>query len=402
MQYETVVTRYGSMRIPSADAVLGPSLRLYGEWAQDEIKGLSRLLKDGDIVIDAGANIGTHTLAFAAAIAPSGRVYSFEPQTDIYELLKSNCDTNARASNITTYCHPLSSISGKAYRVPIYDDASIHNFGATQLTEIVSDSNSELTTSIASKSIDELQLEACRLIKLDVEGMELEVLNGAVHLIGKCNPLIFFEANTISEAWQIIQQFISSGGYSARVVISDAFSHNNYNKNDLNIFSDYQETSILLYMKAEEAAVISAFPTSIQIISYSHLAISLALICHRPPEHPLKKFPLNDETIYKHYKQNVSLLSDAMLSELIYQHEKNAARENFEATSSSSRTALMNRNEALTQENTNLINQIQSYEENYKVLTEKLHRYEMFPLIRLIRKLKSIAGRVINFGKFNS
>ena len=391
MKHEVVKTRYGMMNIPTSDAVLGPSLRLYGEWAQDEIEGLVKFLKDGDVIIDAGANIGTHTLGFAPAIAPSGRVYSFEPQADIYELLHQNCSINYYASNIATYCHPLSNVSGKKYLIPVFDDNNIHNFGAAQLAAEVEDKVLS-TESSESMSLDGLNLDSCRLIKLDVEGMELEVLNGAETLIRKYKPLIFFEANKIPSTWKIIQKFIPFGDYSVRVVILDAFSSQNFNENKLNIFSDYQEASILLYNERENTLVETAFKKSIRITNYAELAIALAVLCRRPPGHPLADLASCDSEFKDIFNYNFNSLATSMLPELIYQREKNAAL-------SQENAALSQENATVGQENATLSQELNIQRETCKVLSEHLRKYQMFPLIRFIRKLRSIVFLFAHFEK---
>jgi len=389
MKIEKVKTRYGIMSIPVSDAVLGPSLRLYGEWAQDEIDGLTILLKDGDVVIDAGANIGTHTLGLASAVSPKGRVYSFEPQTEIFELLRQNCDTNNFASNILPYCHPLSSVDGQKFAIPILNEISIHNFGATQLSAIKYE-NTPSYDSSGSMTIDGLNLDSCRLIKLDVEGMELEVLNGAMSLIKKHKPLIFFEANTILDTWGIIQKIAPLGKYSVRVVISNAFSPNNFNNNQQNIFSDFQETSVLLFSEQEDALVGTAFNNSIRVSNYAELAIALAMLCRRPPGHPLADLTSCADEIEKIYNQNFDGLSASILRELIYQ--KN--------TRTQENVALTQENVALTQENVALTQELTSLRDANSALSDHLQKYQMHPLIRVMRKARAMIVSFIHSGKY--
>jgi len=398
MKSEAVKTRYGLMNIPTSDAVLGPSLRLYGEWAQDEIEGLIKFLKDGDVVIDAGANIGTHTLGFASAIAPSGCVYSFEPQTDIYELLHQNCSINDYVSNIVTYCHPLSNVRCKKYLIPVFDDNNIHNYGAAQLAVEGPDKVLSINSS-ESMTIDGLTLDSCRLIKLDVEGMELEVLSGAETLIAKCKPLIFFEANTIASTWKIIQKFIPLGEYSVRVVVSDAFSPKNFNENMLNIFSDYQETSILLYPERENALVEKAFKRSFFITNYAELSIVLAVLCRRPPGHPLFNLKSSDNELKDIYNYNFDSLAISILHELIHQREKNAILSQEDSALRQENATLRQENATLRQENATLRQELSRQRETSKVLSEHLQKYQLFLPIRIIRKLRSMVVLFAHFGK---
>jgi Protein-L-isoaspartate(D-aspartate) O-methyltransferase (PCMT) len=83
--------RYGRIAVPDGDTgPIGTSLRLYGEWAEHEIRFLLNFIEPGCCVIDIGAYIGTHTLAFAKAVGPNGTVISIEAQDVIFRLLKTN------------------------------------------------------------------------------------------------------------------------------------------------------------------------------------------------------------------------------------------------------------------------------------------------------------------------
>ena len=66
----------------------------YGEWAQAEVDFLLGLITPGDTVLDVGAYIGTHTLAFAKQVGVGGEVYAFEPQPLSFEVLKRNIGQN--------------------------------------------------------------------------------------------------------------------------------------------------------------------------------------------------------------------------------------------------------------------------------------------------------------------
>lgn len=59
-----VDTRYGKFNVIDNDTVISHSVRVYGEWAQKEIDFLAHFIKPGYFVIDAGAFIGTHSVAF--------------------------------------------------------------------------------------------------------------------------------------------------------------------------------------------------------------------------------------------------------------------------------------------------------------------------------------------------
>jgi FkbM family methyltransferase len=389
MKFETADTRYGLMVFPENDAVLGPSLKLYGEWAQDEIDGLAQLIKNGDIVIDAGANIGTHTLGFAHAVAPNGRVYAFEPQPGIYEMLQRNCSINAKSATIVTYCKPLSDVSNQQYLLPVFDENKIQNFGAAQLSSAINGENQAFHSN-SSMTIDDLKLDACRLLKLDVEGMELEVLNGAINLIKKCQPLIFFEANTIPAAWEIIQKFTSLNKYSSRVVVSDAFSACNFNQNKLNIFSDYQETSILLYPAEEEKSVAAAFKNSIYVSNLTELTVALAFCCRRPPGHPLADTVLCCDFLENSGNFCFDILARNILNELIHQREVKQAL-NLEQEAIRQDLAVARQDLAVARQDLAVARQdLAVARQDNQAIAYQLRKYQMFPPIRALRKFRHI------------
>ena len=99
---ETTSGRYGTMSYLKNDLILGRSLREYGEWAQGELNLLLDLIDVGSTVIDVGAFMGTHTLAFARHVGPEGQVYAFEPHPVAFSLLRLNIEQND-LSNVELY-----------------------------------------------------------------------------------------------------------------------------------------------------------------------------------------------------------------------------------------------------------------------------------------------------------
>jgi hypothetical protein len=83
--------RYGLMHFHSRDHYIGRSLDLYREYSQEESELFHKLLKPGDVVVEAGANIGALTVALADAVGERGRVIAFEPQPEYFSLLNKNC-----------------------------------------------------------------------------------------------------------------------------------------------------------------------------------------------------------------------------------------------------------------------------------------------------------------------
>ena len=83
-------TAYGKMRHLNNDKYIGRSLALYGEYSPGEHTILRAILNPGDVVVEAGANIGALSGVIAEAIDPGGYLYAFEPQKEYFECLSFN------------------------------------------------------------------------------------------------------------------------------------------------------------------------------------------------------------------------------------------------------------------------------------------------------------------------
>lgn len=131
----------------------------------------------GGVVIDGGAFIGDHTVAYLRAVGPQGRVLAFEPNSAAFECLAHNCP------NAECFWAALSYQSGWKC-----DLATDKNAGASHLVE-------SQTGVICTQSIDGLSLERLDFLKLDVEGYEFQALMGGKETILRCRPTMWIEVN---------------------------------------------------------------------------------------------------------------------------------------------------------------------------------------------------------------
>lgn len=162
--YKAISTNYGMMIVNRHEYGLPWALEAEGEWVPTEIEFLMQFAKG--IVYDIGANIGTHTLAFARK---ADQVYSFEPQLLTYYTLCANLLLN-NVFNVTAHNFALSSSTG--HSLMWTPDPTIRNASAGIA---IGDGQSR----IAIARLDDLGLPVPYFIKIDVEGHELEVLRGA-------------------------------------------------------------------------------------------------------------------------------------------------------------------------------------------------------------------------------
>ncbi|MEO5375818.1 MAG: FkbM family methyltransferase [Alphaproteobacteria bacterium] len=178
-------TRHGPMLYNVNDTYIGRSLDRYGEYVEAELALIGQLVRPGSVVVDAGANIGTHTVFLAKAVGPQGAVFSFEPQRLVFQMLAANIALNA-LTNVRAYWAAAGREPGTII-APIADPTAEQNFGGMELGGFATGDLVPVMT------IDSFNLPVCHLIKIDVEGMELDVVEGAAATIARYRPVLFVE-----------------------------------------------------------------------------------------------------------------------------------------------------------------------------------------------------------------
>jgi tRNA (mo5U34)-methyltransferase len=177
-------TAYGHMYILAHDVPRGRALIKTGKAPDhDTIEWLCTFLEKrrNPVAVDAGANFGCYALAFARHGA---MVHAFEPQPMVASLLAESVKLNH--SSIVVHNTALGLGTGPM-SVPIVDYNREADFGTVKLT------NANEGLRIETVALDSMELPQLDLLKIDVEGMELDVLTGARQTIARCRPLIFVE-----------------------------------------------------------------------------------------------------------------------------------------------------------------------------------------------------------------
>ena len=197
---EVLNCRRGEMVAFRFDEVISRSLRMYGEWAEHELSCLRPYVTEGQTVIDVGAHLGTHTLAFAKW-AGTGKVIAIEAQPEVAAALSVNCLLNSK-HNIQVINAVCCDRMDADYRMIESETA---NFGAigfrpseSRLARFVHklmSRRSAWKSNIQTVRLAEFCGQSVSLIKIDVETMEVDVLRGGVPLFETCQPIIFLEQN---------------------------------------------------------------------------------------------------------------------------------------------------------------------------------------------------------------
>lgn len=105
-------TRHGIFLINKEDTFVGRSLDMYGEWCQSEVVLFSKVVREGDVVIDVGANIGAFSIPLAKFVGQKGAVVAFEPQRQLFQLLSANVALN-ELNNAFVYQKAVGVSSGR-------------------------------------------------------------------------------------------------------------------------------------------------------------------------------------------------------------------------------------------------------------------------------------------------
>jgi FkbM family methyltransferase len=172
---------------------------------------------DGVIAIDCGANIGVHTLEWATAMTGWGQVVAIEAQERIYYALAGNIALNNCFNAIAI--HGAVAAEPGVMKIPCPDYQTPGSFGSLELRQSASnefigqqvDYCDDKMTPVQKVPLDALGLARCDLIKIDVEGMELEALEGARAMIAAHHPILVIEH--IKSGAERLRAFMAVHGY---------------------------------------------------------------------------------------------------------------------------------------------------------------------------------------------
>lgn len=168
------------------------SIFLLGAFEAEAVRFYRRRLRPGDVVLDIGANIGAHTLPIAAAVKTEGRVYAFEPTAYAYSKLKANLALNPELESLVNTNQVLLGSGSVAVPQEIYAGWPLE-FGRNLHPDHGGEPHD--TAGASGGTLDDLlePLDRLDFIKIDVDGHELPVLQGAGKVLERFRPPILIE-----------------------------------------------------------------------------------------------------------------------------------------------------------------------------------------------------------------
>ena len=186
-----------------------------GTWEPLSLAYLDALVKPGDVCVDVGANFGFHALYLALLCGEAGHVFAFEPNRLTYERLRRNLTLNpALEKRVTLRTVALGSRPGK---LKVFQSGPGNAYVSHEAQEKYYTTNKESAESIAVECLDDvLKGQKVDLMKIDVEGMEYDVLLGAAQTIMRHQPLVLLE--TLLECFdragiEAAEQWLCARGY---------------------------------------------------------------------------------------------------------------------------------------------------------------------------------------------
>lgn len=151
-----------------------------GEWEADTCRFLRATVKSGDTVIEVGANIGAHTLLLGKLCAP-GHVFAFEPTDYACAKLRANLALNPDIQNVTLI---QAAVTNHEHAIPNkHITCSWPLFGGS----------GEETVNVEALALDEFPFDRISLFKVDVDGYDFKVLEGASNILRRFRPVVFVE-----------------------------------------------------------------------------------------------------------------------------------------------------------------------------------------------------------------
>ena len=189
--------------LPHADTdyIQGKIVSTQEPYELDMLRDMASRLQPGDLVLDVGANVGNHSLYLANVAGV--QVEAFEPNTELCEALRSSAVLNGIGDRLRVHKTGVSDASGFAH----FNRLDASNLGAQSL-EV-----SQEQDDISLVTLDQFEwLVPVRMIKVDVEGMELQVLRGATAMLERDRPILYIEGQTEAD-FTAVNQLLNVLGY---------------------------------------------------------------------------------------------------------------------------------------------------------------------------------------------
>jgi len=208
---------------------IGKCFDLYGQYSESEVAMMRAFLREGSTVIDVGANIGDLTLPLARIVGESGRVFAIESHPDNINILCANLALNSIRNTRTINAFVATSDRVDTGSGVWGKYAYVKEGWSTQFM-----------------SLDSLELTACDLIKVDVDGKELEVLQSGEMQIERYRPVLYFENDVRDASEPLLSYLMNKLGYDLHWHPAPIFDAQNFFGNAVNHWAPKNIMSLMV------------------------------------------------------------------------------------------------------------------------------------------------------------
>lgn len=160
-----------------------------GDWFEDEIHFVRKLIQPGMVCLDIGANYGLYSCAIASRLAGNGKLWCFEPAPTTAESLRETIKRNAYQGQIEVEECGLSDKQGTA----VFYVSPNAELNSLEPQESPHTERVEIQLKTLDQFADERALSEVDFVKLDAEGEEVKILEGGRQFFERCQPLVMFE-----------------------------------------------------------------------------------------------------------------------------------------------------------------------------------------------------------------
>jgi FkbM family methyltransferase len=171
--------------LPGGEVVLVAPAQRHMTWNDEEYSAFRATAHPGQVILEAGANVGCYTLLFAQWVGPSGRVFAFEPDPVAFEGLRRHVTMNSVDDRVTVLPEAVTDGSAARVRLLLGESSGVSRVAARD------PGMGSRGVDVAATSIDRFCAERAitpDVIKIDVEGAELSVLRGARRTLAAAGP----------------------------------------------------------------------------------------------------------------------------------------------------------------------------------------------------------------------
>ncbi|MCH6258025.1 FkbM family methyltransferase [Puniceicoccaceae bacterium K14] len=180
-----------------------------GDWFEDEIRWMRRIIEPGMKVLDIGANYGTYSLSAAAEVGTTGKVWSIEPTPSVLEHLE-----RSKAANSFEQMEILPFALGAEN-----GEVSFYVSDNPELNALTQESEAHVEIKVPCRTLDslvsELGIHFLDFVKLDAEGQEENIVSGGKNVFEKQSPIVLFEimhgASMSLNCWRALKKLDYEG-----------------------------------------------------------------------------------------------------------------------------------------------------------------------------------------------